>query len=147
MKSLNLKNLLVILFVFLLYFNIYGRQDFVVKTNGDTIYGKSKFGFCLGRKCDSLNVKVKTNSGMLFFNGYEIDYIKKNKRTLIVRKFDALNPFHKLYRLMADGPVKVFDCDLSHNNEIACVELEDGQFFPVTEKLFNKWILPSELTP
>jgi hypothetical protein len=120
-------------------------KEYLVLSSGDTIRGKCSVAACLGKKCDSLKIVVKNIDGKQSFSGYEVKYLKKKHHTFIIRKYEVLAPFHQLFRLDVDGPIKVFDCYLDHDKHIACVEMENGLFLPVTEKIYTKWILPELL--
>lgn len=118
-------------------------QDRLVTKNGEEIKGDIKSTICFLRQCDSLKVTIVEKNGKSHtFSGYEIDYYISRKEKYIVRSYEPLADFYQSYHLIVDGTILVFESDLSLDHEIYCLELGNGMFFPVTEKIYNKWILP-----
>ncbi len=137
----NLFRYILTICFFSVSFHLLG-QGKVVLRNGEEYFGRVKAKMCFGKKCDSLIVVVSNHGKSQTFSGYEIEYyITKNGKS-IVRKYKALNDLYRPYFLKVDGAIQVFDCDLSDHEEIFCLELVNGMFFPITEKIYYKWILP-----
>ncbi len=132
---------IIVICFFSSYISHFG-QGKVVLRNGEEYLGKVKTKMCFGRSCDSLKVIVSNHGKTQTFSGYEIEYFVKKRGKSIVRKYKALNDFYRPYFLKVDGTIKVFDCDISDRDEIFCLELGNGMFFPITEKIYYKWILP-----
>jgi hypothetical protein len=132
----------------LLFLNLIGQvsaKEYLVLGSGDTIVGKCKVLPCFFNKCDSLKIVVTNENGKTRYSGYEVTYLRKKHHSFIIRKHDVLAPFYQLFRLDVDGAIKVFDCKIDDERHIVSVEMENGLFLPVTEKIFNKWILPELL--
>lgn len=123
--------------------NLYA-QDFIVLQENDTLYGKINISYRLfHRDIHQINVGIRIKGEQLkTFSACQIKEVKKRNRHFIVRSYEGLGKDCSAYRVELDGPVKVFDCDLNDSQEIYCVELPNGQFFPITEKIYYKWVLP-----
>jgi len=123
---------------------VVSAQDFVVLNSNDTLFGRIHISYKLFSKdFDPIVVGVRNRERKLAtFSACQINEVKNHRKHYIVRSYDVLERECFAYRVIADGPVKLFDCAIDQAIEIYSVELPNGQFFPVTEKLFYKWILP-----
>jgi predicted AlkP superfamily pyrophosphatase or phosphodiesterase len=132
---------IIVICFFSISSNLLG-QGKVVLRNGEEYFGRVKAKMCFGRGCDSLKIVVSDHWKSQTFSGYEIEYFVTKRGKSIVRKYKALNDAYQSYFLEVEGTIKVFDCKLSDEKHIFCLELGNGMFFPVTEKIYYKWILP-----
>jgi hypothetical protein len=132
------------LIAFIVFFShsVISQKKYVVLSNGEVITERFKIGFCWGQNCRKARVIVYSNGVKTEYKEEQLDSYYTKKRAYIVRHYPQLFDSYAPYRLLLDGEVKVFDADLSDEQHIACVELEKNTFFPVTEKLFFKYILP-----
>jgi hypothetical protein len=132
------------LIIVILFFShsSFSQGKYVVLSNGEIITERFTIPFCWGQKCRIARIIVHSNGVKTEYKEEQLDSYYTKRSAFIVRHYPQLFDSYAPYRLLLDGEVKVFDADLSDEQHIACVELEKNTFFPVTEKLFFKYILP-----
>lgn len=137
-----------ILFLCITFSSISGwsQQNYLVKQNGEKVFGKISYKNCSGKADPSVCFRVKSNSGLdLTYHGEEVDYFNIGEDKYIVRKIFSDSIF-RVYHVLLDGTVQVIDLGFSFDdNQVAAVVLRSGLIMPVTKKLYEKWILPEFL--
>lgn len=119
-------------------------QDFLITQENDTLYGNIKIAYKIfDRVNNPIEVGIRSRDKRLTtFTACQLKEVKKRRKHYIIRSYQSLERDCYPYPVILDGTVKLFDCELEVDWEIYAVELPDGQFFPITEKIYYKWLLP-----
>ena len=133
-----------LLFLFFILSRASYAQDFLVTQENDTLYGNIQITYKIFTKgFDPIEVGFRNRENRLTtYTACQLKEVKKRRRHYIIRSYEAMKRDCYAYPVVLDGPVKLFDCELEVDWEIYSVELPNGQFLPITEKIYYKWVLP-----